>query len=105
MPLLSFAPIVVNATVRVTHQGSGLERADEVGTSGAYDVQFDKLQLQVGQTRTLDAKLDIATAATTIDVREYGRGAVRRCNGAQLEDIFTMLVDLEPRRSTTVTQF
>ena len=87
--------VIVGAKVRVTHEGSGLEREGEVGTGGAYmipqlpigiytvkieaagfrSVQFDKVQLLVGQTRTLDAKLDIATAATAIEVRDIGRGS------------------------------
>lgn len=82
--------VIVSAKVRVTHAGSGLERTDEVGTGGSYvipqlpigmytvrmeaagfrSIRFDKVELLVGQTRTLDAKLDIATAATAIDVRD-----------------------------------
>ena len=82
--------VIVGAKVGVTHEGSGLEREGEVGTAGAYmipqlpigiytvkieaagfrSVQFDKVQLLVGQTRTLDAKLEIATAATAIEVRD-----------------------------------
>jgi len=78
--------VVVKAMVRVTHEGSGLQREGEVGTGGAYmipqlpigiytikieaagfrGVQFDKVELLVGQTRTLDAKLDIATSSTAI---------------------------------------
>lgn len=81
--------VVVNAKVGVTHEGSGLERAGVVGASGAYvipqlpigtytvrieaegfrAIQFEKVELQVGQTRTLDARLEIATAATTVEVR------------------------------------
>ncbi|MBI4877890.1 MAG: TonB-dependent receptor [Acidobacteria bacterium] len=82
--------VIVNAKVRVTHEGSGLEREGEVGAGGAYmipqlpigtysvrieaagfrSVQFDGVQLLVGQTRTLDAKLEIATSATAIEVRD-----------------------------------
>ena len=82
--------VIVAAKVMVTHEGSGLVREGEVGTGGAYmipqlpigfytvkmeaggfrSIQFDKVQLLVGQTRTLDAKLDIASAATAIEVRD-----------------------------------
>jgi len=82
--------VVVEARVRVTHEGSGLEREGQVGAGGAYmipqlpigmytikieaagfrGVQFNKVELLVGQTRTVDAKLDIATSTTTIEVRD-----------------------------------
>ena len=82
--------VLVDARVKATHEGSGQEREGIVGTSGAYvipqlpigtytvqieapgfkGIRFDKVQLLVGQTRTLDAKLDIAATSTQVEVRD-----------------------------------
>lgn len=82
--------VVVGAKVKAINDGSGLEREGAVSSSGAYVIpqlpigiytvqveaagfkglRFSKVQLLVGQTRTLDAKLDIAATSTQVEVRD-----------------------------------
>ncbi len=81
---------LVGAKVRAIHEGSGLAREVTVPATGHYvmpqlpigvytitveaagfkGVRFEKVGLQVGQIRTLDAELAVAAAATQVEVRD-----------------------------------
>lgn len=80
---------LVGAKVKLIHPETGLIREMAVGDSGYYTfpqmsvglytvtiealgfrgVKYDKVELQVGQTRTLDARLAVAPVATEIEVQ------------------------------------
>jgi hypothetical protein len=80
---------LAGAKVTAVHAGSGLVRATQteagsyvmpqlpigvytvtIEASGFQAVRFEKVQLQVGQIRTLDAQLEVAATTTQVEVRD-----------------------------------
>ncbi len=82
--------VIAGAKVSAEHEATGLRREATTSAAGTYvlaqlpigsyrvtfeapgfrPVRFDKIQLQVGDTRTLDAQLEVATIRAEIEVRE-----------------------------------
>lgn len=82
--------VVSGAKVTALHEGTGLRRETASSASGAYvlaqlpigtynvtfelegfrPVRFEKIVLQVGDTRTVDVQLEVATVRTEVEVLE-----------------------------------
>ena len=82
--------VIAGATVAAEHEETGLKRQVTTSAAGTYvlpqlpigtwrvtieapgfrPVRFEKIVLQVGDTRTLDAQLEVATIRAEVEVRE-----------------------------------
>ena len=82
--------VVASAKVVAQHEGTGLRREASTSASGGYvfpqlpigsyqvsieaqgfrPVRFEKIVLQVGDTRTVDAQLEVATIRAEVEVRD-----------------------------------